>query len=67
MTTEICPECGVPGGGDCSSCHGSGMIQADEVSFSGPSGSVTACPACGGSGECQKCGGAGEIEVGGEG
>ena len=67
MSTEICPECAFPGGGDCSLCYGKGIVQADEASFSSPSAAVTACPACGGTGECQKCGGAGEIEVGGEG
>jgi len=64
MTTLTCPDCDLPGDGDCSACHGRGKTRT--------SGSVvlfadqSACSACEGSGHCPTCGGIGEIEVGGE-
>jgi DnaJ-class molecular chaperone len=68
MAALTCPDCEVPGDGNCSTCRGKGRVLGDEVFgdttvFEGES----PCPACGGSGECQTCGGMGEIELGGEG
>jgi DnaJ-class molecular chaperone len=64
MTTQICPDCDVPGEGNCRGCHGTGKIPSDK-SF-GEFHAAVVCPRCKGSGNCQTCGGLGEIEAGGE-
>jgi DnaJ-class molecular chaperone len=61
MTTQICPDCDVPGEGDCRACHGTGKIPSDK-SF-GEFPAEIACPRCKGSGNCQTCGGLGVIEA----
>jgi DnaJ-class molecular chaperone len=67
MTTLTCPDCDLPGDGDCSACHGRGKTLGERLL-----GTVaelvdeSTCSACGGSGHCPTCGGIGEIEVGGE-
>jgi DnaJ-class molecular chaperone len=67
MTTLTCPDCDLPGDGDCSVCHGKGKTLGERLLGSvALFGDESTCSACGGSGHCPTCGGIGEIEIGGE-
>jgi hypothetical protein len=68
MTTLTCPDCDLPGDGDCSVCHGKGKSLGGRLLGKVPlfNEDELSCSACGGSGHCSTCGGIGEIEIGGE-
>ena len=66
MTTLTCPDCDLPGDGDCSVCHGKGKTLGDRLLGKVALFDDGSCSACGGSGHCATCGGIGEIEIGGE-
>jgi DnaJ-class molecular chaperone len=64
MATVICPDCDVPGEGNCRLCHGEGKIFPGKLF--GKVRDEIPCPRCKGNGNCQTCGALGEIEAGGE-
>jgi DnaJ-class molecular chaperone len=64
MPSSACPDCDVPGEGNCSRCHGRGKTVPDE-SFGRFHAEIT-CPLCKGNGACPTCGGTGEIDARGE-
>jgi hypothetical protein len=61
MTSHACPDCDVPGEGNCGRCCGRGRIPLDK--YSSQFGEEVPCPRCKGSGVCSTCEGTGTVEV----
>ena len=64
MATHICPDCDIPGQGNCRLCHGKGKILPGKLF--GKIRDEMPCPRCRGTGNCPTCRGFAVIEAEGE-